>query len=90
MTYQAVVYGATGFLWYTFSHAGNYPDIGLGMPFLAREVQRLKAFVLSPDVPDAVRVNAPKPEHIHVSLRRAREAERPLAVNTATETNRWS
>ena len=86
MTYQAVVYGATGFLWYTFSHAGNYPDIGLGMPFLAREVQRLKAFVLSPDVPDAVRANAPKPEHIHVSLRRAGGQSVLFVVNTATET----
>ncbi|MDH7571526.1 MAG: hypothetical protein QHJ73_18270, partial [Armatimonadota bacterium] len=88
MASQAVVYGATGFLWYTYSHAGNYPHIGLGIPFLAREMQALRAFVLSPDVPDAVSAKAPQPEHLHFSLRRAGTEYLLVAVNTATQAQR--
>lgn len=83
--YQAVIYGAKGFIWYTYGQYGNYPELNLGMPFLAREMADLKAAVLADDVPGVVTVKAPKPEHLHVSLRRVGDEMTLFAVNTATE-----
>jgi hypothetical protein len=83
--YQAVVYGAKGFLWYTYSQYRNYPDLYLGMPFLAREMADLRTAVLTDDVPGAVTVKAAKPEHMHVSLRQVGKELILFAVNTATE-----
>lgn len=83
--YQAIVYGAKGFLWYTHSHARNYPDLHLGMEFLGREIADLKEAVLAPEVPDAVSVDAPQPEHIHTSVRRLGDELVLFTVNTATE-----
>jgi len=85
MAYQAVIHGAKGFLWYTFSQVGNYPELNLGMPFLAREVLALKEFVLAPEVPFDLQVKAPQREHVHASLRRVGEEWVLFAVNTATE-----
>ncbi|MEN6545316.1 MAG: hypothetical protein ABFE07_04675, partial [Armatimonadia bacterium] len=84
-TYQAVVYGGKGFLWYTYSQYRNYPDLYLGMPFVAREIADLKDAVLANDVPQAVTVKAAKPEHMHVSLRKVGNELTLFAVNTATE-----
>ncbi|NLX99062.1 MAG: hypothetical protein GXY83_23215 [Rhodopirellula sp.] len=83
--YQAVVYGAKGVLWYTYSQYRNYPDLYLGMPFLAREMADMKPAVLASDVPGAVAVEAEQPEHMHVSLRKVGNELTLFAVNTATE-----
>ncbi|MEA3403672.1 MAG: carbohydrate binding family 9 domain-containing protein [Armatimonadota bacterium] len=83
--YQAVVYGAKGFLWYTHSQAFNYPSLGIGMDFLCREALDLKAAILSPDAPDEVSVQAPQPEHMHVAVRRAGGELYVFAVSTATQ-----
>jgi hypothetical protein len=83
--YQAVVYGAKGFLWYTHGHAQNYPDLGLGMDYLAREALDLQDAILAPDSDDEVSVEAGQPEHLHVATRRARGELYVFAVNTATE-----
>jgi hypothetical protein len=83
--YQAVVYGAKGFLWYTYSQYRNYPDLYLGMPFLAREMADLKDAVLADEVPGAVTVKAAKPGHMHVRLRQVGHELTLVAVNTATE-----
>jgi len=84
--YQAVAYGAKGFLWYTYSHTQNYPDIGLGMPWLSFEAADLRDAILADGDPKAtVKVEAPKPEHLHVSLRRVNGEVYLFAVNTATE-----
>ncbi len=83
--YQAVVYGAKGFLWYTYSHANNYPALSIGMDFLCREAQDLKAAILAPDAPDDLSVEADRPEHLHVAARRAGGELYVFAVNTATE-----
>lgn len=84
MNYQAVVHGATGFLWYGEGYLRLTLDLVIGVPFLAREMQMLKDFVLSRDVSRAVRVDAPLPEHMHVSLRRSDRGFALFAVNTAT------
>jgi len=83
MNYQAVVHGATGFLWYGEGYLRLTLDLAIGVPFLAREMQLLKDFVLSRDVSRAVRVHAPLPEHMHVSLRRSDKGFALFAVNTA-------
>ena len=82
---QAVVGGGTGFIWYTHSQINNYPDLRLGMPFVARELHDLQAAVLAPDAPGVVTVTAPKPEHLHVCARRVGDDLFVFAVNTATE-----
>lgn len=84
-TYQAVVCGAKGFIWYTHSQYHNYPDLYLGMPFVSREIADLKDAVLADDVPQTVTVKAAKPEHMHVSLRKVGNELTLFAVNTATE-----
>lgn len=83
--YQAVVYGARGFLWYTWSHTANYPHLGLGMPWLSFEVADLKDAILA-DPADGVTVTveADQPEHIHVSARRVDDDLFIFAVSTAT------
>ena len=85
MCYQAVAHGAKGFLWYTWSHSRNYPDIGLGMPFLAQEVADLKEAILAPDAEAAVKCEAPNTEEMHWSLRRVGDDWTLFAVNTAEE-----
>lgn len=87
--YQAVVHGAKGFLWYTYSQVSNYPELSIGMPWLSFEVRDLKPAVLAPDDPGiTIEVDAPKPEHIHVAARRVGKQVYLFAVNTATEEQR--
>jgi len=84
--YQAVVYGAKGFLWYTHSQTANYPDLDLGMRWLSFEVADLKDAILADAAEDiAITVEAPTPRHIHVSARRVGGDVFIFAVNTATE-----
>jgi len=84
--YQCVIYGAKGFLWYTYSHTQNYPDIGLGMPWLSFEVTDLKDAILAEPAADtAVAVESDRPEHLHVSARRVNGELFVFAVSTATE-----
>lgn len=85
MQYQSVIHGAKGFLWYTHSQIGNYPDLSLGMPFLAREAADLKTAILGDNVEGLVTVQAAQPEHMHVGLRRVGGQFVLMAVNTATE-----
>ncbi len=51
MMWLAVVKNAKGFLWYAYFSADNYPDIRLGIPFLAREAQALKDGILANSIP---------------------------------------
>ena len=85
MTYQAVVHGAKGFLFYTWRPSLNYMGLQVGMPFLAREAADLKDAILAADVESAIRADGPMPEHIHCSARRVGEAFYVFAVNTATQ-----
>lgn len=85
MLYQGVVYGAKGFLWYTWSHAANYPSLGLGMPYLAREVADLREAVFAPEVAGSVTAEGAAPEHLHVSARRVGDDWFVFAVSTATQ-----
>lgn len=85
MTYQAVAYGAKGFLWFTAGGRPNYPSLSIGMPFLAREIAFLKDAVLAPDVPGALTIEAGRPDHVHVSVRNVRGTAAIVMVNTATK-----
>ncbi|NSW54920.1 MAG: hypothetical protein HPY44_02810 [Armatimonadetes bacterium] len=85
--YQGVVYGAKGFLWYTYSHTANYPYLDIGMRWLSFEVADLKDAILADPADNiTVKVDAARPEHIHVSARRVGDDLFVFAVNTATET----
>jgi hypothetical protein len=82
---QAIIYGAKGFLWYTYAHAANYPEIGIGMPWLSFEAQNLKPAILADPAADIqVRVEAANPEHVHVSARRVGNDIYLFAANTDT------
>jgi hypothetical protein len=83
--YQAVVYGAKGFLWYTYGQANNYPDLGIGMDYLCREALDLQDAILATDAEDQPTVEAQHPEHLHVTARRVDGEFFIFAVNTATE-----
>jgi len=81
---QAIVNGARGLLWYTYSHRYNYADIDLGMPFLGLEAQRLREAILAPELPDAVAWEAEAPAHIQAALRQVGQDLYLFAVNTST------
>jgi hypothetical protein len=83
MVWLGLATGATGVVAYKFEHWN--PDIRLGMNFLAGEVRDLKAVVLAGNMPDSVRVDAPNPEQLHMSVRRADGDLYVLACSTATE-----
>ncbi len=85
MLYQGVVYGAKGFLWYTWGHSPNYPNLGFGMPYLAREIADLRDAVFAPDVARCVTAEGAAPEHLHVSARRVGDDWVIFAASTATE-----
>jgi len=90
MTYQAAIGGAKGWLWYTFAHTQNYPSLGIGMPWLAREVLGLKAAILADNVPNAIEVHAELPAHLHACVRRAGGHRYVFMVNTATRAQQVS
>lgn len=81
---QALINGARGFLWYTYSHRYNYADIDLGMPFLGREAQRLRAAILAPERPAAVTWEAEAREHIQAAVRQVGQDIVLFTVNTRT------
>ncbi|MCC6699113.1 MAG: hypothetical protein IT365_26045, partial [Candidatus Hydrogenedentes bacterium] len=85
MTYQAVVEGTKGFLYYLWGDSLSYMDLRVGMPFLAKEIADLKGAILAPDVVDAVQVEAPLKEDILCSARKTDEQVYVFAVNTAPE-----
>ncbi len=85
MTYQAVVEGTKGFIYYLWGDSRSYMALRVGMPFLAREVADLKEAILAPDVVDAVKVEAPLPQHMHGSARKIGEQVYVFAVNTSPE-----
>lgn len=81
--YQAAIYGAKGFLWYTYAQTANYPDLGIGMPWLSHEVADLKKAILAPPTELGIRVEAEHPVHLHTSTRRVDGNLFVFAVNTA-------
>ncbi len=81
--YQAAVYGARGFLWYTYSQARNYPDLDLGLRWLSREAAELAPWLLAPEAPPPM-VQASRPDQMHAALRHANDAWVLIAVNTDT------
>jgi hypothetical protein len=83
--YQSVIYGVRGFLWYTYGQYHNYPDLNLGMPFLAKEMRDLQDAVQAPEIEGGVTVQAPHAQHIHTAVRRVGNDWYLFAVNTATE-----
>ena len=85
MNYQAVIAGATGFLWYADVYAKMSPSLDMAIPFIGKEMQLLKDYVLSKDVPGAVSIEAPEAEHIHVSWRKSGRNWVLFVVNTATK-----
>jgi hypothetical protein len=81
---QALVNGARGLLWYTYSHRYNYPELDLGVPFVGREAQRLREAILAPELPDAVTWEAEAREHIQAAVRQVGQDTYVFAVNTRT------
>lgn len=82
--YQAAVYGARGFLWYTYEQASNYPDLDIGMRWLSREVADLRPYLLAPRELTPVQVEVQHPEHLHTAVRHAGAHVLVIAVSTDT------
>ena len=82
--YQAAVYGARGFLWYTYGQVANYPDLDLGIRWLSREVADLRPYLLAPLQEVEIAVEADHPEHLHAALRRVGSQALVIVVSTAT------
>ncbi|MEW6751122.1 MAG: discoidin domain-containing protein [Candidatus Latescibacterota bacterium] len=82
--YQAAVYGARGFLWYTYSQVSSYPDLDIGMCWLSREVADLGPYLLAPVEAAQIEVEAAHPEHVHAALRTAGGHRALIVVSTDT------
>ena len=81
---QAIINGARGLLWYTYSHRYNYAEIDAGVPFVGREAQLLRAAILAPEVPAALSYEAEAKEHLQAALRQVGPDVVIFAVNTRT------
>jgi hypothetical protein len=84
MAWQAVVAGARGISWWAYNYIGNYPDSVLGVPYVARELKALQAYVLAPDA-GGLKVKAPQPNHLLAVRRESGARHAVFAVNTALE-----
>lgn len=81
---QAIINGARGFIWYTYSHRHNVVDLDLGMPFIGREAERLRQAILAPEMPGAVTWEAEADEHLQAAVRQVGDDLVIFAVNTRT------
>lgn len=79
---QAFIGGARGLMWFTDRHRENSVEMALGLPFLGREAKLLREALLAPEQPQSVAVDAPKPNHLHATLRKVGDHRFVLAVNT--------
>lgn len=84
MLYQSVIERATGFLWYTYGQTPNYPQLKLGVSWLAQEAKLLQPVILSPQTSREVKVE-PADGKLKATLREVDGQWYLLAVNTATE-----
>lgn len=50
MTWQSLAAGARGLLFWAYEWALNYPDLMIGVPFLAGEIKHLEPWILVPEV----------------------------------------
>lgn len=82
---QAIINGAHGIVWYTYSHRYNYPELDLGVSFLGHEARRLEPAILVPDTANVLTSKAPRQKHVQVATRRVNGDLVVFAVNTATE-----
>jgi hypothetical protein len=81
---QSLINGARGVVWYTYSHRYNFADLDLGVPFVGREAQRLRAAILAPELPDAIAWEAEAREHIQAAVRQVGQTFVIFTVNTRT------
>ena len=84
ITYQSVCGGAKGFLWYSYAYHQNYPDLTLGIPYLAKEVQILKKAILSADSKKSVQIFPANPAVVY-SLREVADKMCLFLVNTSSQ-----
>jgi len=68
MTYLAINHGVKGILYFHYNYIHNNPDLRLGMPFLMREIDRLKPTLLlgsrsRPEAADSPHIDVAAWEH---------------------------
>ncbi len=81
---QAIINGARGILWYTYSHRYNYEELDFGVPFVGREAAALRDALLAPEQRDRVSWEAEEKHHIQATVRLAGGHTYLFAVNTRT------
>jgi hypothetical protein len=82
---QAIVSNAKGFVWWIYGRQLNDKNLELGMPFLAREAERLQAAILSPNTEEVLQVTTAGSAHLHTAVRKVGEHIYVFAVNTSPE-----
>jgi hypothetical protein len=82
---QAIVSNAKGFVWWIYGRQLNDKNLELGMPFLAREAERLQAAILSPNTEEELEVTTDGSAHLHTAVRQVGEYTYVFAVNTSPE-----
>ncbi|MGE9270516.1 MAG: discoidin domain-containing protein [Verrucomicrobiales bacterium] len=82
---QGIVTGSKGFVWWIYGRQLNDKNLELGMPFLAREAQRLQDAILAPDVDEELMITADDTSQLHSAVRRVGEHTYIFVVNTSPE-----
>lgn len=58
----SIIYGSTGMVWYTYGNALAYPQTSAGVPYVHREYEALRRFVLAPQSRRAVTLASGGPD----------------------------
>ncbi len=82
--HQAICQRTTGALWYTYGQRRNYPELSLGMDFLAAETRLLEPWILAVAGAREVTVS-PAESGLRADWRTTPAGDCLFAVNTATE-----
>ncbi len=86
MVWQAVIAGAKGVVWWSWQRVyPNTTDSVIGNAYLARELRRLKPYILAPLSHEFI-ATAEDPSNFFVSLRQVEEEIALFVVNTSTQT----
>ncbi len=85
MLYQVVSAKGTGVIWYTYMSARHYPDIRMGLGFLARETRLLRDAIVAVDTAAPLRTNLPETDLL-VTHRQVDGQHYVFAINLLNET----
>lgn len=84
MLYQAVLQGTKGFFWDNYAYTYNYPEIKMGVEYLAKELNVLKNAILEKEASKEVIVDCENKKGVYYSTRVVGSTVYFFGVNTGS------